>query len=56
MGYEGVESIYLSQDRDQWRLFCEHFNGLSVSIKEGKFLSSRAIESQEILCSVVLVR
>jgi hypothetical protein len=37
--WEGVDWMYLAQDRDQWPGFCGHGNEPSVSIKGGKFLN-----------------
>jgi hypothetical protein len=38
IGWECVDWIYLTQDRDRWRAVCGHGNESSGSIKGGEFL------------------
>jgi hypothetical protein len=47
-GYEGVERVHMTQDRNQWRAY-EHGNEPSVSIKGEEFPNWAA--SQEGFCS-----
>jgi hypothetical protein len=38
IGWDGMDSIDLAQDRDQWRAFCEHDNEPLGSIKHWEIL------------------
>jgi hypothetical protein len=42
LGYENVEWIHPTQDRDKWRGSCEHGNEPAGSTKTGRYLSRKA--------------
>jgi hypothetical protein len=53
MGWEGVDWIYMAQDRDRWRALVNAVMNLRISIKGGEFLDLLA--SQDVLCCMELV-
>jgi hypothetical protein len=46
IGIHGVNLIRLAQDRDQWRVFCEHGNEPSGSNKENRLLFDKPNDYQ----------
>jgi hypothetical protein len=43
LGWDGMDSIYLAQDRDQWRALVDTVMNLWVPYNAGKFLNSCTI-------------
>jgi hypothetical protein len=43
IGWDGMDWIYLAQDRDQWRAFAKTVMNLRVPLNAGKFLSGCTI-------------